>query len=174
MAWRRDRYQNHDGRWAFRTIFQWSMNQITSFSFTHEQLKISSAKYRSFCPGVNELKAEPLAFCCKPRPIDRLRAHGIRSITELDHLKCGPRPGANLISYEYRADQGRSRGYFLVNQQRPHWDALHIQRKSRKRDGVRLRCKIFRLRGNGGHNADDVFKYIVLNDSYCILFLEFR
>ena len=37
--------------WTLRNKFEWNFIKIPNFSFTKMQLKISSVKWRSFCPG---------------------------------------------------------------------------------------------------------------------------
>ena len=41
--------------WTLRNKFQWDFNQIQNFSFIKTHLKISSGKWRPFCPGGDEL-----------------------------------------------------------------------------------------------------------------------
>ena len=47
--------------WALRSKLQWNFNRNCIFSFTKMRLKVSSAKWRPFCLGLNVLTIASLA-----------------------------------------------------------------------------------------------------------------
>ena len=62
--------------WTLRNKVQINFNQNTKLSFTKMHLKISSVKWRPFCPGGDELTLGQEMICCPTAPgryLTRLR-----------------------------------------------------------------------------------------------------